>query len=216
MTGSIILAGGPSSRLGQDKRRLRLWGPAGPALLERTVTLARSLCDECIVVLHDPEQWQDLPVRLVPDQYPGYGPLGGLATGLAVLQGEYALLLACDMPLLQPALLHALLAAPRPYDALVPLRPASMTTTPGSGGSPRNRRSAEPLLALYRTTCLPVIQACLQRGERHMVAPFDQLDVRYMETSEWERFDPQGLSFLNINRPDDLAQAQRLIPYSLR
>lgn len=198
----IILAGGRSSRFGEDKRRLRLWGAAGPALLERVVETAAALCDETIVVLNDPEAWGNLPATLVADRVPGAGPLGGLASGLAAARGGGALLLAADLPLLQPELLRAMLQLPDGYDALVPLRPH-----PDVG--PRNPLAAEPLLAAYRASCLPAVEACLARGERQMTAPLSQLRVRYLRPDEWRRHDPQGRSFLNVNSPGDVAELRR-------
>jgi molybdopterin-guanine dinucleotide biosynthesis protein A len=200
----IILAGGQSARMGQDKRRLRLWGPQGPSLLAHTVALATGLCAEVIVVLNDPEAWPDLPARLVPDAYPGAGPLGGLASGLAVLAADRALLLACDMPLLQPDLLRAMLAIPFDTDALVPRRLA----TPGE---PPRGQDSEPLLAVYRQICLSTITACLAHDERRMGAALRQITVRSLDPAWWTRFDPDGRSFLNLNRPDDLAHATQLM-----
>ena len=194
MSTGIILAGGRSTRLGQDKRRLRLWGAHGPTLLAHTVALAAACCAEVLVVLNDPEAWRDLPARLVPDAYPGAGPLGGLASGLAVLTTDKALLLACDLPLLQPALLRALLAEPLASDALVPRQ---------------HNAQIEPLIAVYHQTCLPTLTACLTHDERRMGAAVRRLAVRYLAPDWWRRFDAEGRSFLNLNRPEDLAQAMQ-------
>ena len=202
MTACIILAGGRSRRLGADKRRLRLWGPAGPTLLEHTVALARQVVPEVLVVLNDPAAWPDLPARLVPDAFPGAGPLGGLASGLRAMAAGDALLLACDLPLLQPALLAALRDAPLEADALVPLRPE------GRAG-PRNARAAEPLLARYCRACLPAAESCLACGERRMIALLEGLRVAWLPPEAWRRHDPDGVSFLNINRPEDLAAVLR-------
>lgn len=201
-TSAIILAGGASTRMGADKRRLRLWGEAGPTLLEQMVALGRAHCAECIVVLNDPEAWPDLQARPVRDEIPGAGPLGGLASGLAAASHEYALLLACDMPLVRSALLQALLAYPRPFDALVPLRTAA--------DGPRNLAGAEPLLAIYRRTALPAVRACLAAGDRRMIAPLAQIDTRFLTPEEWRPFDPDGVSFINLNRPEDVALANRV------
>lgn len=204
MSAAIILAGGQSARMGQDKRQLRLWGAQGPTLLAHTVALATTVCDEVIVVLNDSEAWPDLPARLIPDTYPGAGPLGGLASGLAALAADRALLLACDMPLLQPALLRALLAVALDGDALIPRRHAD----PGDG---RPGPTIEPLLAMYRRTSLSTIRACLAHNERRMGAAVQRLAVRYLDPIWWKRFDPDGRSFLNLNRPADLAHARSLI-----
>lgn len=116
---AIVIAGGRSRRLGFDKRRLKLWGDAGPTLLEHTVALVGSLCSEVVVVLNDAEQWPGLPARMIPDAFPEAGALGGLATGLGAASSPYALAVASDMPLLNPRLLRAMLEQPHDYDALV-------------------------------------------------------------------------------------------------
>ncbi len=207
MSAAIILAGGRSARMGHDKRRLRLWGPQGPTLLAHTVALAALVCVEVIVVLNDPQAWPDLPARLVPDAYPGAGPLGGLASGLAALAEDRALLLACDLPLLQLDLLQAMLAEPLDGDALVPRQLAAQAQA--QDGSPHGQ-DVEPLLAIYRQTCLPTITACLAHDERRMGAALRQLAVRYLDPAWWMRFDADGRSFLNLNRPADLARATQL------
>ncbi len=205
MSAAIILAGGHSTRMGQDKRRLRFWGPQGPTLLAHTVALAASVCaDEIIVVLNDPQAWPDLPAHLVPDAYPGAGPLGGLASGLMALTADRALLLACDMPLLQPNLLRAMLAAPLDGDALVPRR-----LVPQDGS--QQGHDLEPLLAVYRHTCLPIITECLAQDERRMGAALRHLTVRYLDPAWWMHYDADGRSFLNLNRPDDLACAAHVL-----
>jgi molybdopterin-guanine dinucleotide biosynthesis protein A len=199
-TALILLAGGASRRMGQDKRRLRLWGEAGPMLLEAMLALAAPLCDERVVVLNDPEDWQHIPARLVPDAWPGAGPLGGLATGLAAIESPRALVLACDTPLASPALLQALIGWLAGHDAAIPLR-----HTEGDGG-PRNAMDAEPLLAAYARAALPAIEAALERRERRLVAPLADLQVRYVKPEEWRAYDPDGRSFINLNRAEDVRQ----------
>ncbi|NTV63248.1 MAG: molybdenum cofactor guanylyltransferase [Oscillochloris sp.] len=185
--------------MGQDKRRLRLWGPQGPTLLAHTAALATALCPEVLVVLNDPQEWPSLPARLIPDRTPGAGPLAGLASGLAATQAERALVLACDQPLLQIELLRALREEPCPGDALVPTRQAA------------DGAVVEPLLAVYRRTCLAQIASLLASGERRMQAAVGQFATGYLGPAWWMRFDHDGRSFLNLNRPDDLAYAHELI-----
>jgi molybdopterin-guanine dinucleotide biosynthesis protein A len=190
MVGCLILAGGRSRRFGRDKRRLRLWGATGPTLLEHTVALAAPLCAETIVVLNDPEAWPDLTARCVPDAYPDAGPLGGLVSGFQALQADTALVLAADLPLLQPALLAALIATPLSSDVRCLVRPPT---------------GPEPLLAVYQHQCLGIGEALLERGERRMSAFLATLTREERGPDWWKRYDPEGRSFTNINRPDDLA-----------
>ena len=196
---AIVLAGGVSRRLGQDKRRLRLWGTAGPTLLEHTVELLARLCAEVIVVLNDPEEWRDLPARLVTDIYPDGGSLGGIYSGLVAATRNYALAVASDMPFLSADLIRAMLMRSRDYDVLIPrsLHP----------GTTRNALDVEPLHAIYSNSCLAPMRMLLESGRRQIAAFFPQVQVAYVEPEEMRRYDPSGRSLLNINTPEQLASA---------
>src|SRR5262245_5139087 len=151
---AIVLAGGLSRRLGQDKRRLRLWGETQPTLLEHTVSIVAQLTPDVVVVLNDPEAWPDLAARFAVDVYPDGGALGGIYSGLLPARHDYALAVACDMPFLSLELLRAMLLRPRDYDILVPrsLHP----------GMTRNALDLEPLHAIYNKACLKPMQQTLE------------------------------------------------------
>jgi molybdopterin-guanine dinucleotide biosynthesis protein A len=202
---AIVLAGGLSRRLGQDKRRLRLWGPEQPALLEHTVSIVAGLCPDVVVVLNDPEAWPGLPARLVPDVYADGGALGGIYSGLLAAMSEHALVVAGDMPFLSGELLGAMLARPRDYDVLVPrsLQP----------GTTRNALGVESLHAIYGKACLEPMRATLESGRRQVAAFFPQVRVAYFEPEETLRYDPVGRSFVNINTPEQMAEAQRWLEH---
>ncbi|MDZ4717909.1 MAG: molybdenum cofactor guanylyltransferase [Roseiflexaceae bacterium] len=213
----IILAGGASSRMGTDKRRLQLWGDHGPNLLEHVLAIAGRLCHERIIVLNDPAQWPQLDAHMVADAYPGTGPLGGVASGLAAMASQRALVLACDMPLLRVELLQGLIEASPGYDVTLPLRHREPDR-------PRNHFAVEPLLAVYARSCLSVIEDYLQRGERRMIAPLAELRVNTIAPDVWQAWDAHGRSFLNLNRPGDIellaaqskdAPTERLYPMLL-
>lgn len=197
---AVVLAGGLSRRLGQDKRRLKLWGEDGPALLERTVATVGALCDDVVAVLNDPDEWGHLPARLVGDRYPDGGALGGIITGLEAARADYALVVACDMPLLSAPLLRAMLARPRDYDVLVPRSP--------DPAAARNGQGIEPLHAVYAKRCLEPMRAALASGRRQIAASFPQLRVAYIEPEQIRRLDPHGFSFLNINTVEQVDAAR--------
>jgi molybdenum cofactor guanylyltransferase len=202
-TSAIVLAGGMSRRLGQDKRRLRLWGAAGPTLLEYVTRIVAQLCTDVVVVLNDPAEWAALPALLVPDVYADGGSLGGIYAGLLAAQHDYALAVACDMPFLDTGLLGAMLLRPRNYDVLVPrsLQP----------GVARNALDVEPLHAIYAKACREPMRATLESGRRQIAAFFPAVRVAYVEPQETRRYDPSGRSFLNVNTPEQMAEAARLI-----
>lgn len=199
----IVVAGGHSRRLGADKRKLRLWGPQGPTLLEHTLGVLAPLCNDLVVVLNDPEEWGWLTARLVPDIYPDAGALGGIYTGLAAITTTHALVVAADMPFLNRDLLQAMLAYPRTYDVLLPRSPQPDTA--------RNALNVEPMHAIYSQTCLAPLRATLEQGQRRIIDFMDRVRVVTLEPDEILRYDPQGNSFRNINTPDELAQAHQII-----
>jgi len=197
---AVVVAGGKSMRLGQDKRRLRLWGPEGPTMLERTVRLMAAHCDEVVVVLNDPEAWPGLRARLVPDLLPGSGSLGGIYSGLEAATHPYVFAVAGDMPFLNPALITWMVEQPRDYDVLVPRVPGE--SRQGSGFI------FQTLHAIYRKSCLPAMRNELAAGRRQVIGFFPSVGVRTIEAETLRRFDPDLWSFFNANTPDAAAIAR--------
>jgi molybdopterin-guanine dinucleotide biosynthesis protein A len=204
-TSGVIVAGGRSRRLGEDKRRLKLWGEHGPTLLEHTVDLIARVCDEAIVVLNDAEAWPDLPARFVGDVYPDGGALGGIYSGLAAARHEYALVVAADMPLLNVALLHWMLAQSRDYDVLVPRL---------AEGRARNRLGVESLHAMYSRACVQPMAQQLDAGNPQVIGFYPQVRVRVIEPPTIAQFDPTGNAFRNVNTPEDLDVVRALLVQS--
>jgi molybdenum cofactor guanylyltransferase len=186
----LIIAGGRSTRFGSDKRALRLWGSEGPTLLEHTIALLAPLCDEVIVVLNDPERWPDLAVRTVADAYPAAGPLAGMYAGLCAARSAAALVVAADMPLLNPALLKALIDYAAVYDALVP----------------QSINGLEPLHAIYRQTCTTHLKTYLDQGGRAIHTFLRTINMQHPPSTMLEQHDPHGSSFFNLNTPGELAE----------
>jgi molybdopterin-guanine dinucleotide biosynthesis protein A len=104
------------------------------------------------------------------------------------------LAVACDMPFLSVPLLRAMHPLAVGYDAVLPL----------VKGRP------EPLHAVYRTACAPVIDDLLLRGEHRLGMLAEALEVRYMLPDEWGLYCRDGTSFFNVNTPEDLARAESL------
>lgn len=202
----VIIAGGRSRRMGQDKRQLKLWGARGPTLLEHTLATIAPLCAELIVVLNDPEHWPQLPATIVSDVYPDGGALGGIYSGLAAARQQHALVIAADMPLLNRALLRWMIAQPRDYDVLAPQL--------ASGGQARNRLGVESLHAIYSRACLSAIARQLDAGNPQVIGFFDQVRVRLIEPETIAQLDPSGDAFCNVNTPEELERVRGVIAQS--
>ena len=189
---AIVVAGGKSSRLGRDKASELL---LGRPLLQHVLDRLAGVVDEIVVVRAEgqtlPELTAPVMLTVVEDVYAGAGPLAGIQAGLAAARAPVGLVVGCDMPLLQGALLAELLCLAAGHDLVVPL----------------NEGLPEPLCAAYARTCLPAIEAQLAVGEYKVTSFYGQVQARFLQPEEWRRLDPDGLSFLNVN---DAAQLQRV------
>ncbi len=200
MLSALINAGGNSTRMGTHKALLPL-PPNGRPLLAHTVAAAAAVVDGAIYVIanHPPVQAAaaHLPgVTVIPDELPGKGPLAGIAAGLARVP-DWALALACDLPLLQVDLLRLLAdlcgeTSPERgalWDAVVPIVDGR----------------AESLCAAYHARCLPFVQAMLRQDNLRIRDLYAQVRVRYVEEVELRRADPTLASFTNVNTPQEWA-----------
>lgn len=174
--------------MGRDKALL-VFGSM--TLLEQVVETVRAVAGTVLVVADRAERYA-LPegVRALGDRFPGAGPLGGIVTGLEAAEMGYHLVTACDMPLLQPALLHLLLAEAEGRDGAIP----------EVGGQ------LEPLCAVYHSRCAERLRACLETGTRAVHRAVQVLDMKRIGEETLRRADPALISFTNINTPEDLAR----------
>ena len=177
--------------MGCDKSHLTL---GGETLVARAVRTLRALSDDVVVVTNTPESFSGLAARLTGDVIAGGGALSGIHAGLAAARHEFALVVACDMPFLNLALLQHMTSLAPGYDAVVPHWQGEL----------------EPLHAIYSRQCVTVVEPILRQGGGRIVEFYAAVRVRYLEPEEITRFDPEGLSFFNINSPEDWGRAQEL------
>jgi molybdopterin-guanine dinucleotide biosynthesis protein A len=168
--------------MGRDKATL----PFGPdTLLGWVVRRVRSVCPRVLVVAREPDQYPGFEV--VSDRFPGLGPLAGLHAGLSAAETELGVCVACDLPFVEPALLRHLLRRAQGADAVVPVV----------------RGRPEPLCAVYRRTVLPPAETLLQAGGGSLRDLFARLRVHFVPEPELRQVDPELVSFLNLNTPED-------------
>jgi molybdopterin-guanine dinucleotide biosynthesis protein A len=189
LTGAI-LAGGSSRRLGRDKATLKL----GDKPLARWVAeaLAPAVTELWLVTNH-PQAHLTLGLPLVTDLVPFQGPLGGLATALFFARTPWVLLASVDAPFLTPDLAAALAGASGKIS-----HPALVC---------RSERGLEPFPGLYAVRLLPRVQEFLA-GDRSFIAFLERLRPQVWGPEVWGRFDPEGVSFLNLNQPEDLGRLE--------
>lgn len=189
---AAILAGGLSSRMGTNKAFAQV---GGQPIIERVVGRMRPLADELVIVANAPAEYAHLKLPVFTDLSPGKGPLGGLYTAISRTHGDYVLAVSCDQPFLNPELLRFLLDLRHGYDVVVPL----------------NRESyPQSMHAVYGKGCLAPIRHRLDADNLKVISFYADVRVRSVVDEEVGRFDPERLSFFNVNTPDDLAEAERL------
>lgn len=202
----LILAGGRSQRMGQDKLWMAL---DGVPLVERVVQRVLPVAGEVLFSANAPERFaalartlraQGVASQVVTDLFPGAGPLAGIHAGLAAAHHDMLLALAADMPFVNLALVAGMIGMAPTFDAVVPQIARPETGEP----------AWEPLHALYRRSCLPAITPRLAAGERRVQCFLPDVRVRAVTADEIARLDPAGLSFFNVNTPDDWRRALRL------
>ncbi len=194
---SIVLAGGRSSRLGREKLAEVI---AGKSLIERAISSLSSLSPEIFIVISQKQARSSLSLYTYPeaktvvDLYPGKGSLIGIYTGLVHSTNFLNLVVACDMPFLNLDLLHYMVNISPGFDVVIP----------------RIGDQMEPLHAVYSKNCAGPMKNLIEQGNLKITGFFDSVKVRYLGKEEMDRFDPERLSFFNINTEADLKKARML------
>ena len=199
---AAVLAGGMSRRMGTDKALLPL-RPGDPPLVEVVVRRLQALTDDVFIVASDRPAYAAFGVPVVPDRYPAAGALGGIGTAIAAAREPACLVVACDMPFLNLALLRWMASQPREYDALVPRLPGESR----QGGG----LVYQTLHAIYGKGCLPAIERRLAAGERRVISFFPDVRVREIDLAGIRALDPSLRTFFNANTPEAAAEARRIL-----
>ncbi|MDE0041415.1 MAG: molybdenum cofactor guanylyltransferase [Candidatus Poribacteria bacterium] len=199
----VILAGGDSRRMGQNKALMRL---GDETLISRTLKRLQIVTDETIVISNSVDLYNELGVRVYEDLVPKSGALGGVYTGLTHAVNSAVVCIACDMPLLQPKLMNYLLSVLGDHDAVVPY-----TREMEEESNPK----LQTLCAVYSRRCGQVIRQMLEEGELRLHALCDRIKVRRVPPGEWREFDPDGLSFVNVNTREDFERVRKMLEHEM-
>lgn len=204
----IVLAGGRSRRMGTDKAFIEL---AGRPLIAWVLEALGAVSAHRVIVTHDADaRFDAFGVPVIVDHLPSRCPLTGLHAGLSAAPTDLCLAVACDLPLVQPALLALL--ADAIGNLLVAVPDAGATPLPGAGpASAMAAGGLQPLLAAYRRGCVPTIERLLENGPAPVTLLATAVPSVVVGPERWRTADPDGRSFLNVNTLTDLAAAaQRL------
>ena len=185
---AVILTGGKSSRMGQSKALLLFDGE--PLIVHMVRRLGR-LFAETVVVAAPEQELPSLAATLVRDDVAHQGPVGGIYYGLKAASREICFVTSCDAPFLNLRLISYLMSQISDHDVVVPFA----------------QDRFQPLHAVYRKRVAPLLKEQLERGELRPIFLYEKVRTRKIAEEEIRRFDPEGLSFLNMNTPENYEEA---------
>lgn len=188
--GAVILAGGKSSRMGENKALLPINGLTN---IERIKNILAEQFEDIILVANDQTPYEFLKLPIVNDLVREKGPLAGIQAGLLKAKHEANVFVACDMPFLSKDVINVLIDNSEGYDAVVPII---------SG-------VRHPLFALYKKSVLKYLNDCLSNEKLRIKHLLDGIKVNYVDESHFEAADLETV-FFNMNDKMQYEEAKRL------
>lgn len=177
--GIIILAGGKSSRMGEDKGLMTLFGRA---MIGYVLDKALELSPDIIIVSDNPNYAQ-LGFEVVKDKYKAKGPLAGIFSGLSSSPHDRNLVLSCDIPYVKIGLLKYILYQSEGYDITVP----------------KHKDRIHPLMGVYYKSCVVEFQKRIEQDKLKITDAFEALNVNIVEADEFD-----DVEFKNLNSKKDI------------
>ena len=190
----VLLAGGKSRRMGEDKRHLVV---GEQTLLERGLAVLQASFREILVVIAQDSPPLNIDARVVRDLVADCGSLGGLYTGLTQATTPYIFVVACDMPFLNQTVIAQFASQRATADIVMAKLDARL----------------HPMHALYSKRCVPALEAMIQARQLKIqeIVSQSSLRVRYVTEGDLLTIDPSGRSFYNVNTVADLEAARSLL-----
>jgi len=207
----VILAGGKSRRMGQNKALLPL---GEDSLIAHVIRRMRRVTDELLLITNAPAEYAHLGLPMHSDIIPDAGALGGIYTGLMHASHDVVICVACDSPFLQPKLLSYLISILGEYDAVMPYtdsRNRGIEVTNPSHST--DQTTLQTLCAVYSKRCLPVIEQMLNEPDLRVHALRERANILTLAPEIWKTYDSEGHSFFNVNTPEDFEKAQTMVKH---
>jgi molybdopterin-guanine dinucleotide biosynthesis protein A len=186
------MSGGKSSRMGEDKAFLPFVD--GITILEYILNQIENFGEEQIIIANDVVRYQHFGLPVFPDVLPDLGALGGIYSAIYHSSYDHCLILACDMPFVNLSLIEFMAGLSPDFDIVMPRW--------------KHEEFAEPFRAIYTKTCLNPIEDAIHAGHKRVVSFFKDVKIRFIDAHEISSYDPRGLTFINVNTPEDLLEAR--------
>ncbi len=189
----IILAGGKSSRMGKDKGLCKF---NGKTLVSYAIDTLKPLCGNLLISAnHFPEKYQQFNIPVISDEIKNIGPMGGIYTCIKHSTTQHNLVLSCDTPFVGTILLRHLLNRVNNEQVVAPAHHTFLI---------------EPLSTYYATNVLNEIKQAIDENNFKLIDLFKKIRFKSVLMDKLLPFKADH-SFLNINRPEDLITAEKII-----
>jgi len=188
----IILAGGVSRRLNYRNKALLKIGRK--SVIQHIIGALSEVTEDILLITNSPDDFEHLNLPMFADILPGSGSLGGIYTGLRVSKTQYNLILACDIPFIQPCLLTFLIEQKKGYDVALPVTPDGY----------------QPTCAIYSKSCIQPIETQIHDGNLKIADFFPNVSVNRINLSTPHScYEPN--MFFNINTSEDYSKALAMV-----
>lgn len=188
----VILAGGKSKRMGYKVKAFLQVG--GKRIIERVLDTVYSVTDKVILITNLPNEYDYLGLTMFSDIIPDLGPIGGIYTGLSSSQSHQNIIIACDMPFIEPGLLELLMHQSERYDIVIPKTPDGY----------------HPLCAVYSKNCIKPAKALIESKRLKVTDLFQYVKVNKVIFSKDNPYFIQNM-FFNVNTEEDYIKAKNIM-----
>lgn len=179
----IVLSGGKSSRMGQDKGLCMF---RGKPLIEYVVDVISPFCGEIIIGANQ-DSYQRFDHRVVPDRIEGIGPAGGILSCLSASNSEHNLVVSCDIPMISQGLIGHIFSSVQNFDAVIPIY----------------KNQVEPMCAYYNHRVVDHFEKSVGQGQYKLQDIIKGINTRYVHIHDQLGFYTEHL-FYNVNTISDL------------
>lgn len=190
-TTGIILAGGRNERMGRHKAFLKF---GDMTLIELILNIHSKFCSQIIIVTDNKSLFNEVQnVNIIEDEIPYRGPLSGIYYGLKASNNQINFITSCDTPFIKEKVVQYLLniANENDYDAVIPYIKSKF----------------QPLLSIYSRSCLKWIKKSLNTNHFRITDIFNNINIKKIYENELILFDPELVSFININTQEEYINA---------
>jgi len=195
----IILCGGQSRRMGQDKGSMII---DNKPMIKHILSTLNNEINEAIIVLNDEKridkynEFIDITdysyeIKFAVDEIKNKGPMSGLLTGLKNISNQYAIVFPCDSPYITKNTIQTLFSEMEDsYQAIVPYHNVKKIL-----------KTSEPLHAIYNKNTIPTIEKLISEDILHIKGLIKKIETKFVLIDNKKLLKKE---FRNLNHPEDL------------